>query len=64
MRRSKMKSPFPGKGGCNMRRTTHCLMLIFMIGLLAAPLAEAQLSVEYAVWEKGPEGFLLTKKEK
>jgi GWxTD domain-containing protein len=39
-------------------------MLIFMIGLLAAPLAEAQLSVEYAEWEKGPEGFLLTKKEK
>ncbi len=47
-----------------MRHAFLIFFLIFMIGLSAAPLAEAQLSAEYADWDKGPEGFLLTKKEK
>ena len=31
---------------------------------MCVPAFEAQLSVQYEDWEKGPEGFLLTKKEK
>jgi GWxTD domain-containing protein len=36
----------------------------FALALLLAPIAEAQLSSEFADWDEGPEGFLLTKKEK
>jgi GWxTD domain-containing protein len=47
-----------------MRHKSLRLLLIFALGALLAPLAEAQLSSEFAGWAKGPEGFLLTKKEK
>jgi GWxTD domain-containing protein len=46
-----------------MRR--HCLIILvcFSLSALAASIAQAQLSAEYADWADGPEGFLLTKKE-
>jgi GWxTD domain-containing protein len=47
-----------------MRHKSLRLLLIFAIAVLLAPLTEAQLSSEYAGWADGPEGFLLTKKEK
>ena len=47
-----------------MRHMSLCFLLVFMVGLLAAPLVEAQLSGEYADWDESPAGFLLTKKEK
>jgi GWxTD domain-containing protein len=47
-----------------MRHMSLCFLLILMIGLLAAPPAEAQLSAEFADWDESPAGFLLTKKEK
>jgi len=40
------------------------LLFLFVLAALLAPVVEAQLSDQYADWEKGPEGFLLTKKEK
>jgi len=47
-----------------MRHMSLCFLLMFLIGLLAASPTEAQLSAEYEDWEKSPEAFLLTKKEK
>jgi len=47
-----------------MRHKSLRLFLIFLLVVLLAPLTEAQLSSEYAGWADGPEGFLLTKKEK
>ena len=47
-----------------MRQKSLRLLLIFVLAVFLAPLAEAQLSSEYAGWAEGPEGFLLTKKEK
>ncbi len=47
-----------------MRHKSFHLLLIFALAVLLAPLAEAQLSSEYAGWAEGPEGFLLSKKEK
>ena len=47
-----------------MRHKSLVLFLTFAFAVLLAPLAEAQLSSEYAGWADGPEGFLLTKKEK
>ena len=47
-----------------MRQKSFLLLLIFVLAVILAPVAEAQLSSEYAGWEDGPEGFLLTKKEK
>jgi GWxTD domain-containing protein len=44
----------------------HHLLVIFCFALSVclAPVADAQLSDTYADWADGPEGFLLTKKEK
>ena len=47
-----------------MRQKSLHLLFIFTLAVLLAPLAEAQLTSEYAGWADGPEGFLLTKKEK
>jgi GWxTD domain-containing protein len=47
-----------------MRRQRLFLLFCFALAVILAPLAEAQLSGEYADWAEGPEGFLLTKKEK
>jgi GWxTD domain-containing protein len=47
-----------------MRQKSLRFLLIFTLVVLIAPLAEAQLSSEFAGWADGPEGFLLTKKEK
>ena len=47
-----------------MRQKSLRLLLAFTLAVLFAPLAVAQLSSEYSDWAKGPEGFLLTKKEK
>jgi GWxTD domain-containing protein len=47
-----------------MRQKSFRLLLIFALAILLAPLAEAQLSSEYAGWAESPEGLLLTKKEK
>jgi GWxTD domain-containing protein len=47
-----------------MRHAGIILLTIFAAAVLVAPVASAQLSDEYAGWADGPEGFLLTKKEK
>jgi len=47
-----------------MRHNSLILFMSFALALLLAPIAEAQLSGDYAAWAEGPEGFLLTKKEK
>lgn len=47
-----------------MRHNGSILLVIFAIAVLLAPIAEAQLSEDYAGWADGPEGYLLTKKEK
>ncbi len=47
-----------------MRQKSFRLLLIFALAVLLAPLTEAQLSSEFAGWAEGPEGFLLSKKEK
>jgi GWxTD domain-containing protein len=58
-----MKSPF-GEEGIIMRRQRLIFLVCCALALILAPIAEAQLSGEYADWAEGPEGFLLTKKEK
>ena len=40
------------------------LLFTFTLAVLIGSLAEAQLSGEYSAWEDGPDGFLLTKKER
>jgi GWxTD domain-containing protein len=47
-----------------MRRQRLVLLLCFVLAIILTPVAEAQLSGEFADWADGPEGFLLTKKEK
>ena len=43
----------------------HRLVIVcFALSICLAPIADAQLSDTYADWADGPEGFLLTKKEK
>jgi GWxTD domain-containing protein len=46
-----------------MRRQRLVILVSFALAIILAPAADAQLS-EYADWDEGPEGFLLTKKEK
>ena len=47
-----------------MRRQRLVVLFCFVLAVCLAPIAEAQLSGDYAEWANGPEGFLLTKKEK
>ena len=47
-----------------MRHHGLILLVGFALAVFLAPVAEAQLSDNYAGWTDGPEGFLLTKKEK
>ena len=47
-----------------MRRQRLVILVCFVLAVSLAPIAEAQLSGDYAEWANGPEGFLLTKKEK
>ena len=47
-----------------MRRQRLIVLFFFVLTVLLVPIAGAQLSEEYADWADGPEGFLLTKKEK
>jgi GWxTD domain-containing protein len=47
-----------------MRRHGLVILVCFTFAVLLAPIAEAQLSGEFADWADGPEGFLLTKKER
>ena len=47
-----------------MRRQRLVFLICFVLAACLAPVAEAQLSGDFAEWAKGPEGFLLTKKEK
>ncbi len=47
-----------------MRQTKTTILIVLTLSLILVPLAEAQLSSEYATWDDGPEKFLLTKKEK
>jgi GWxTD domain-containing protein len=47
-----------------MRRQRLVILVCFALTVFLAPIADAQLSGEYADWADGPEGFLLTKKEK
>jgi len=47
-----------------MRRQRLVVLFCFVLAVLLAPIAEAQLSGDYADWAEGPEGFLLTKKER
>ena len=47
-----------------MRHEGLFLLLTFTFALLIAPVGEAQLGDEFGKWDDGPEGFLLTKKEK
>ena len=47
-----------------MRRQRLVVLFCFILAVLLVTVAEAQLSGDYAEWAKGPEGFLLTKKEK
>lgn len=47
-----------------MRDTGLVIIITFALAVALTPLAEAQLSDEYAGWADGPAGFLLTKKEK
>ena len=47
-----------------MRRQRLVVLFCFALTVFLAPIAQAQLSGEYAEWADGPEGCLLTKKEK
>jgi GWxTD domain-containing protein len=47
-----------------MRDKGLILLVSFVLASFFVPVAEAQLSEEYADWADGPAGFLLTKKEK
>jgi len=47
-----------------MRHKGLILLTCFALAIFLAPIAGAQLSADLADWDKGPEGFLLTKKEK
>jgi len=47
-----------------MRRLRLVILVSFALAALIGPIADAQLSGDFADWAKGPEGFLLTKKEK
>jgi len=47
-----------------MRRQRLVILVCFALTVFLAPFADAQLSGDYADWADGPEGFLLTKKEK
>jgi GWxTD domain-containing protein len=47
-----------------MRHKGLILFTCFTLAIFLAPIALAQLSGDYADWAEGPEGFLLTKKEK
>ena len=47
-----------------MRHKGSILLVCFTLAVSLAAVAEAQLSGDFADWAKGPEGFLLTKKEK
>ena len=47
-----------------MRHQRLVILVCFALSVCLSPIAEAQLSDEYADWADGPEGFLLTKKEK
>ena len=47
-----------------MRRQRLVFLVCFALATILTPIAEAQLSAEYAEWDEGPEGYLLTKKEK
>jgi GWxTD domain-containing protein len=47
-----------------MRAKGLTVLVCFALASVLAPIAEAQLSAEYSAWAEGPEGFLLTKKEK
>jgi len=58
-----MDPPF-GEGGIIMRRQRLVVLFCFTLTVLVGPIADAQLSGDIANWADGPEGFLLTKKEK
>ncbi len=47
-----------------MRRQRLVILVSFALAIFLAPIADAQLSGDFADWDEGPEGFLLTKKEK
>jgi GWxTD domain-containing protein len=47
-----------------MRRQRLVILFSFALAIFLAPVADAQLSGDFADWADGPEGFLLTKKEK
>jgi GWxTD domain-containing protein len=47
-----------------MRHNGLILLTCFTLAVFLAPIADAQLSGDFADWDEGPEGFLLTKKEK
>jgi GWxTD domain-containing protein len=47
-----------------MRRQRLVVLFCFTLAVFLVPVVEAQPSGEYADWADGPEGFLLTKKEK
>ena len=47
-----------------MCRQRLVVLFCFTLVVLLVPVADAQLSGDYADWADGPEGFLLTKKEK
>jgi len=47
-----------------MRHKGLILLICFTLAIFLAPVADAQLSSDFADWDEGPEGFLLTKKEK
>ena len=47
-----------------MRGQRLVLLFCFALAVILVPLVGAQLSGDYADWAEGPEGFLLTKKEK
>jgi GWxTD domain-containing protein len=47
-----------------MRRQRLVILIYLALSVFLAPIADAQLSSDFAGWDKGPEGFLLTKKEK
>ena len=47
---------------CGLERLV--VLFCFVLAVCLAPIAGAQLSGDYAEWADGPEGFLLTKKEK
>jgi GWxTD domain-containing protein len=47
-----------------MRHQGLVILFCFVIAAVLSPFAQAQLSEKYRDWDEGPEGFLLTKKEK